>query len=197
MTETVPSALAAAMRAVRSAADAAGALPAGAEPAAVAAGALAAVLGALDAPGLEQAATTRAKIANGVTDRISECLVIKVGSPLDGESMDSGPADSGAIRLLLLWRSRGLSAAAGDVPPNRRTGHGHFTSRGTVRQECDGHINDMSAIRARRRPGRPTPCLWSPRGRLPRGPRSLPNASLDGAIRNSRRSRGPIRPTLL
>ena len=96
--------------------------------------------------------------------------------------MDSGPADSGAIRLLLLWRSRGLSAAAGDVPPNRRTGHGHFTSRGTVRQECDGHINDMSAIRARRRPGRPTPFLWSPRGRLPRGPRSLPNASLGGAI---------------
>src|SRR6476469_2700632 len=85
MTETVPSAFAAAMRAVRSAPEAAGALPAGAEPAAVSAGALAAVLGALDAPGLEQAATTRAKIANGVTDRSSECLVIKVGSPIDGE----------------------------------------------------------------------------------------------------------------
>jgi hypothetical protein len=117
MTETVPSVFAAAMRAVRSAADAAGALPAGAEPAAVSAGWLAAVLGALDAAGLEQAATTRAKIANGVTDRSRECLVIKVGSPIDGESMDSGPPDSGAIRLLLLRRSHGLSAAAGDVCP--------------------------------------------------------------------------------
>ena len=162
MTETVPSALAAAMSAVRSAPDAAGALPAGAEPAVVSAGALAAVLGALDAPGLEQAATTRAKIANGVTDRSRECLVIKVGSPLDGESMDSGPADSGAIRLLLLWRSRGLSAAAGDVPPDRRSGRGHFTSRGTVRQECDGHINDLSAIRARPAASAAQTCVgWS------------------------------------
>jgi hypothetical protein len=105
-----------------------------------------------------------------VTDRSNECLVIKVGSPFDGESMDSGPADSDAI-LLLLWRSRGLSAATGDVCPDRRTGRGHLTPRATVRQECDEHINDRSSIRARPWLGRQfrgrraaAPALWSPRG---------------------------------
>jgi len=80
---------------------------------------------------------------------------------------------------------------------DRRSGRGHFTPRGTVRQECDGHINDLSAIRARPRPGSSGSTLPSPRGRSPRGRRSLPNSSLGGAIRNSHRSRGPIRPTLL
>jgi hypothetical protein len=118
---------------------------------------------------------------------------------------------------------------------DRRSGRGHFTPRGTVRQECDGHINDLSAIRARPRLRRPRRALagpllrsrtfecarsgapsrlrlnhrsrgpakylfWRPRRALPspRGsisppaPRSLPKASLGGAIRNCRPSRGPI-----
>lgn len=74
---------------------------------------------------------------------------------------------------------------------DRRSGRGHFTPRGTVRQECDGHINDLSAIRARPRLRRPRRALAGPllRSRTFECARS----GAPSRLRLNHRSRGPAK----